>query len=304
MQGGAAAAGLVIVLAASGTAWAEGEGFLWIECNVEGARVYVDGEPAAVTPLAGPLVLEAGEHTVVVEADGHVTRERQCSVREGWESTCEMNLLAMDLCKYIPCKEGYSCEVHGGKPSCVTVEEIAEEPRLATRTSVKAERNARAAIGLGAAGLASFGLAGLFYALIFAEVGGDAALVGTLVSMGTGLLAVSVAAPLGVENYRHVRKMLGESWADGHVKGGRVVYMLGTILGVTLMSAAGAIPAMFLPMALCQFMAVGAMGLVFGVHALRVIGGEEPVKASHGVDVRPLASALPGGGMLGVSGTF
>jgi hypothetical protein len=58
-------------------------GTVVVNVNVEGAAVTVDGEAVGSTPLATPIVLDAGRHTVVVRKDGYENVERPIEVSAG-----------------------------------------------------------------------------------------------------------------------------------------------------------------------------------------------------------------------------
>lgn len=58
-------------------------GSLSLSCNVEGARVHVDGEFAATLPITQPLRLDVGEHSLEVRAEGYTTHSEKVSVPGG-----------------------------------------------------------------------------------------------------------------------------------------------------------------------------------------------------------------------------
>ncbi|MDQ3032039.1 MAG: PEGA domain-containing protein, partial [Myxococcota bacterium] len=57
---------------------------LWVESQIPGARVAIDGEPRGVIPLSGPLRVPAGEVRVEVSAPGY--RDAECRVRVAGET--------------------------------------------------------------------------------------------------------------------------------------------------------------------------------------------------------------------------
>jgi hypothetical protein len=58
-------------------------GSLSLSCNVKGASVHVDGEFAATLPMAQPLRLDVGEHSLEVKAEGHASHGEKVSVPGG-----------------------------------------------------------------------------------------------------------------------------------------------------------------------------------------------------------------------------
>lgn len=46
-------------------------GRLFVDCSIVGAQLFVDGQPAATTPLKEPLALASGTHQVKLERDGY-----------------------------------------------------------------------------------------------------------------------------------------------------------------------------------------------------------------------------------------
>jgi hypothetical protein len=69
-------------------------GQVTVSVDGAGASVTVDGEAAGVTPLAAPVSLDPGKHTVVVRKEGYVTVERPISVAAGESTTLTIGLLA------------------------------------------------------------------------------------------------------------------------------------------------------------------------------------------------------------------
>ncbi|MDP8998801.1 MAG: PEGA domain-containing protein [Myxococcota bacterium] len=63
----------------------------------DGATVRVDGEPAGTTPLARPLALDLGNHTLVVEKSGFETSERTIDALGGAESAIAVTLRPQTL---------------------------------------------------------------------------------------------------------------------------------------------------------------------------------------------------------------
>jgi hypothetical protein len=68
-------------------------GTVVVNVNVEGAAVTVDGESVGSTPLATPIVLDAGRHTVVVRKDGYENVERPIEISAGTPSSLAVTLV-------------------------------------------------------------------------------------------------------------------------------------------------------------------------------------------------------------------
>jgi hypothetical protein len=51
-----------------------------IESNEDGAELLVDGEPAGLTPLAAPLALDVGRHTIVLRKGGFIEQSKDVTV--------------------------------------------------------------------------------------------------------------------------------------------------------------------------------------------------------------------------------
>jgi hypothetical protein len=87
------------VLAAAGHAEAQrrGRGRLVIETSVEGAEVLVDEEVIGVTPLADPIELEPGSHTVRVRRPGYTEFTDVVRVRAGQRIALPVDLMALSM---------------------------------------------------------------------------------------------------------------------------------------------------------------------------------------------------------------
>jgi hypothetical protein len=64
-----------------------------VECNVEGASVFVDGEHMDKTPIFFPLQLDVGEHEIEVRAEGYKPFNKKIDVPGGTEQTLEVELV-------------------------------------------------------------------------------------------------------------------------------------------------------------------------------------------------------------------
>jgi hypothetical protein len=58
-------------------------GSVTVRVNEEGATVFVDGTPMGTTPLAAPLVLDLGKHTIVVKKPGFEPNENTIEISGG-----------------------------------------------------------------------------------------------------------------------------------------------------------------------------------------------------------------------------
>jgi hypothetical protein len=72
-----------------------GHGKLQLESTTRGARVFVDGERAGTTPLAGPLRLEVGKHTLKMTKKGYTDYLDVFTVKPGQTTTLDIDLLPM-----------------------------------------------------------------------------------------------------------------------------------------------------------------------------------------------------------------
>jgi hypothetical protein len=95
----AAAAALAVLLAAGGAALAKPPvtatpfpGSLVLQCNTEGAEVFVDGKQVGVTPLA-PLPLPPGEHTIKVQKLGFAPLIDVFTINKRKESKVEVEMV-------------------------------------------------------------------------------------------------------------------------------------------------------------------------------------------------------------------
>ncbi|WP_165373396.1 PEGA domain-containing protein [Sorangium cellulosum] len=61
-------------------------GTLVVRADVDGARVFVDGTWRGQTPLADPVFVEPGTHTISVEHEGYDTKKMTVQVGAGGES--------------------------------------------------------------------------------------------------------------------------------------------------------------------------------------------------------------------------
>ncbi len=68
-------------------------GILLLKVNQKGAAVIVDGKKIGAYPLKKDLILEKGEHTVVVEKDGFITWKGNVTIEPGQQSTVEASLM-------------------------------------------------------------------------------------------------------------------------------------------------------------------------------------------------------------------
>jgi tetratricopeptide (TPR) repeat protein len=67
-------------------------GSLELSCDVSGAEVVVDGRPLGRTPLAGPLLLEAGQNVIQLSAKGYFAITREVQIDVGRLSRVEVHL--------------------------------------------------------------------------------------------------------------------------------------------------------------------------------------------------------------------
>lgn len=77
----------------------ESKGYARIESSVAGALVTVDGENVGITPLAAPLRLLAGRHSILVDKQGFIPLESSVVVEVGKEIVFEARLLPKDQVK-------------------------------------------------------------------------------------------------------------------------------------------------------------------------------------------------------------
>ena len=69
-------------------------GKVTLRVDPPGASVTVDGEAVGSAPLAGPIVLDLGKHTVVVKSEGFETAEQSIAIAGGAESAVDIKLVA------------------------------------------------------------------------------------------------------------------------------------------------------------------------------------------------------------------
>jgi hypothetical protein len=67
-------------------------GRLQIIVSEEGAAVTIDSGKPELSPLAGPVILNPGEHVVEVEKEGFVGRKQTVTLKEGGKETLEIEL--------------------------------------------------------------------------------------------------------------------------------------------------------------------------------------------------------------------
>ena len=58
-------------------------GLVTFECEVDGARVFIDMKRAATLPIAQPIRLDAGIHLIEVQADGYETSYKKVRIPGG-----------------------------------------------------------------------------------------------------------------------------------------------------------------------------------------------------------------------------
>jgi hypothetical protein len=68
-------------------------GGIAIRVDTDGAAVAIDGERVGTTPLASPVSMDPGKHTVIVRKDGYDSVERPISVSAGESTTLVIELL-------------------------------------------------------------------------------------------------------------------------------------------------------------------------------------------------------------------
>jgi hypothetical protein len=66
-------------------------GWLWIETDVAGAVVVVDGQQVATLPMSAPTAIEIGTHIVQVTADGYDPAEQQITLASGEAARLSLN---------------------------------------------------------------------------------------------------------------------------------------------------------------------------------------------------------------------
>ncbi len=65
---------------------------LIIECNVDGADIYLDDTPLSKTPMAEPVLVDAGEHRILVQKPGYLSRTEPLVLAGRDESTLQLDL--------------------------------------------------------------------------------------------------------------------------------------------------------------------------------------------------------------------
>lgn len=70
-------------------------GQLVVTCDVAGAQLYVDGEPAGTFPLDGPLRLKVGEYKLRIEAEGYRTWSDKIMLPGGTSESIDVWLTAL-----------------------------------------------------------------------------------------------------------------------------------------------------------------------------------------------------------------
>jgi hypothetical protein len=58
-------------------------GYLFVDCTIKGATVFIDGKNIGLTPLREPLPYGAGRHQIVVDRDGYTRFDQHVSVEKG-----------------------------------------------------------------------------------------------------------------------------------------------------------------------------------------------------------------------------
>jgi hypothetical protein len=72
-------------------------GYVLVRSEPAGATVVVDGKPKATTPLATPLALTPGSHTVTVRVSGRKEVERKVEIQSGETQVLDLSLPALNL---------------------------------------------------------------------------------------------------------------------------------------------------------------------------------------------------------------
>jgi len=65
---------------------------LTVKCNVEGAEVYLDETLLGKTPMDEPILVDAGEHRIMVQRPGYLTRSEPLVLAGRDESTLQLDL--------------------------------------------------------------------------------------------------------------------------------------------------------------------------------------------------------------------
>jgi hypothetical protein len=96
-----------------------------LDVDVTGASILVDGEHAGTTPYAGVIFLDAGEHILRIEKDGHETWEREIVLSRGEKASYTIDLPAVED-EQVEEQEGQG----GEEPAPSTAKEPPDEPGL------------------------------------------------------------------------------------------------------------------------------------------------------------------------------
>jgi hypothetical protein len=212
-------------------------GTIRVTVNVEGATVIVDGEEAGRSPLAEPVQVVSGRHTVSVQAEGYNPAEQEVVVTSG-----DNLVVAIDLTE-IPHVGTLRVEVNvgeaeiwvdgesvGAAPYQATVVEGSHEVRVAA--SGYLQQTQTVAIAMGESRIVTVTLT--------EPPGTDAAWFWSMVGV-TGAAAITTAALAGVvvvkdEEYRNT-----EFPSDAQYREGKDLQLATDIcLGVTLAAAVAA----------------------------------------------------------------
>jgi hypothetical protein len=100
-------------------------GSVSVVSDAAGAIVAVDGETVGTTPLSGPLLLDAGKHTIRLRKDGAEDVDKEVDVAAGSETSVSITLAAASSARPAPAAEplapppqpargGYGPLVYGG----------------------------------------------------------------------------------------------------------------------------------------------------------------------------------------------
>lgn len=65
------------------------QGWIFVDCSVIDARIFIDGKTEGLTPLHEPLSHKAGAHQIVVERDGYTRFAQHVMVKKGQVTTVD-----------------------------------------------------------------------------------------------------------------------------------------------------------------------------------------------------------------------
>ena len=74
----------------------ENLGWLYVDCTVRDARVYIAGKTVGLTPFEKPLPYGEGPLQIVVERDGYTRFSKEIAVRKGQISTVDAYLVSLE----------------------------------------------------------------------------------------------------------------------------------------------------------------------------------------------------------------